>query len=37
MYGTTTGSGPDPYVSSGAFDSRANFSADATNYIGKPL
>ena len=36
MYGTTTGSGLDPYVSSGAFDGCTNFSADATTYIGNP-
>jgi predicted ribosomally synthesized peptide with SipW-like signal peptide len=43
MYGTTTGTGLDPYinlvvtrgtVSSGGFDSCTNFSADGTNYIG---
>jgi predicted ribosomally synthesized peptide with SipW-like signal peptide len=43
LYGTTAGTGLDPYlnltvtrgtISSGAFDSCANFSADATNYVG---
>jgi predicted ribosomally synthesized peptide with SipW-like signal peptide len=43
LYGTTTGTGLDPYlsltvtrgtISSGAFDSCANFSADGTDYIG---
>ena len=43
LYGTTTGTGLDPYldvvvtrgtVSSGSFDSCTNFTADATNYTG---
>jgi len=43
IYGTTTGTGLDAYltvkvtrgtVSSGAFDSCTNFTADATDYIG---
>ena len=43
LYGTTTGSGLDQYItltvtrgtiSSGAFSSCTNFTADATNYIG---
>ena len=43
LYGTTGGSGLDPYInltvtrgtiSSGSFSSCTNFTADATNYIG---
>ncbi|HZJ49930.1 MAG TPA: hypothetical protein VFF07_03520 [Actinomycetota bacterium] len=43
LYGTTSGSGLDPYlnlvvtrgsVPAGTFDSCASFTADATNYIG---
>jgi predicted ribosomally synthesized peptide with SipW-like signal peptide len=43
LYGTTGGTGLDPYldlvvtrgtISSGAFDSCTNFTADATNYTG---